>query len=242
VTSQKTVHVERSLESKTYLADELHVTVLNTVVNHLDVVTSTLVTDPLAAGLAVRLGRDALEDILDVRPGLGVTTGHDRGTVTGTLLTTGNTGTDEADTLGGEVLGTAVGIGVVRVTTVNDDITLLDATLVQEELNEVVNGLAGHDEHHHTAGLLELGAELLDGVSTNDRLALGLVLEEAVDLGDSAVESNNSEAVVGSVEDQVLTHDGQTDETEVSAVRKAMSATVTAKAIVGEAVLSMELW
>lgn len=232
------------MEPTTYLANELHVTVLNTVVDHLDVVASTLVTNPLTAGLAVRLGRDALEDILDVRPGLRVTTGHDRGTVTGTLLTTRDTGTDEADALGGKVLGAAVGVGVVRVTTVNDDVALLDATLVQEELNEVVDGLAGHDEHHHTAGLLELGAELLDGVSTNDRLALGLVLKEAVDLGDSAVEGNNSEAVVSSVEDQVLTHDGQTDETEVSAVEKDMSAkaTATARAIIGEAVLSIELY
>lgn len=207
-----------------YLADELHVTVLNTVVNHLDVVTSTLVTDPLTAGLAIRLGGDALEDILDVRPGLGVTTGHDRGTVTGTLLTTGDTSSDVADTLGGKVLGAAVGVGVVGVTTVNDDITLLNTALVQEELDEVVNGLAGHDKHHHATGLLELLAELLDGVSADNRLALGLVLEETVDLGDGTVEGNNSEAVVSGVEDQVLTHDGQTDETEVTATRQNMSA------------------
>ena len=54
----------------TYLANQLHVTVLNTVVHHLDVVTGTLVSDPLAAGLAVRLGGDGLEDVLDVWPGL----------------------------------------------------------------------------------------------------------------------------------------------------------------------------
>lgn len=122
-----------------YLADELHVTVLNTVVNHLDVVTSTLVTDPLTAGLAIRLGGDALEDILDVRPGLGVTTGHDRGTVTGTLLTTGDTSSDVADTLGGKVLGAAVGVGVVGVTTVDDDVAGL-GTGLEELLDEVCAG------------------------------------------------------------------------------------------------------
>lgn len=47
-----------------HLADQLHVTVLNTVVDHLDVVTGTLVTNPLAAGLAVGLCGDGLEDIL----------------------------------------------------------------------------------------------------------------------------------------------------------------------------------
>ena len=123
---------------------------------------------------------------LDVGPGLLVTTGHDGGTVTGTLLSSRDTSSDEPDTLGLEVVCAAVGVGVVGVTTVDDDVALLDATLVQKELNEVVNGLAGHDQEHHAAGLLELGAELLDGVSTNDGLALGLILQEAVNLGDAA--------------------------------------------------------
>lgn len=195
--------------------------------NHLDVVASTLVTDPLAAGLAVRLGGDVLEDVLDVRPGLLVTTGHDGGAVAGTLLTTGDTGADVADALGLEVLGAAVGVGEVRVATVDDDVTLLKAVL-EEELDEVVDGLAGHDEEHHAPGLLELGDELLDAVCANNALALGLVLEEAVDLGDGAVEGNDGVAVVGGVEDQVLAHDRKANETEVSTVKEARSAAALA--------------
>lgn len=209
----------------TDLRDELHVTVLNTVVNHLDVVASTVVTDPLAAGLAVRLGGDVLEDLLDVRPGLLVTTGHDGGTVAGTLLTARDTGTDEADTLGLKVLSAAVGVGVVGVATVNDNVTLLK-TVLEEELNEVIDGLAGHDEEHHAAGSLELGDELLDAVCANNALSLGLVLKELVDLGDGAVEGNDGVAVVGSVEDQVLAHDRKANETEVSTVRGRWSARV----------------
>jgi hypothetical protein len=208
------------------LRDELHVTVLNTVVNHLDVVASTVVTDPLAAGLAVRLGGDVLEDLLDVRPGLLVTTGHDGGTVAGTLLTARDTRTDEADTLGLEVLSAAVGVGVVGVATVNDDVALLK-TVLEEELNEVIDGLAGHDEEHHAAGSLELGDELLDAVCANNALSLGLVLKELVDLGDGTVEGNNGVAVVGSVEDQVLAHDRKANETEVSTVREGWSAGVS---------------
>lgn len=196
--------------------------------NHLDVVAGTLVTDPLAAGLAVRLGGDGLEDVLDVGPGLLVTTGHDGGAVAGTLLTTGDTGTDVADALGLEVLGAAVGVGEVGVATINDDVTRLKAVL-EEELDEVVDGLAGHDEEHHAPGLLELGDELLDAVRANDALALGLVLEEAVDLGDGAVEGNDVEAVVSGVEDQVLAHDRKANETEVS----------TAK---GEWLAAVQLW
>jgi hypothetical protein len=143
-------------------------------VHHLDVVTGTLVTNPLAAGLTVRLGRDGLEDVLDVRPGLLVTTRHDAGTVSGTFLSAGDTSSDKADALLGKVLCSAVGVGVVRVSTIDDDVALFYATLVKEELDEVVDGLASHDEHHHAAGLLELRDEVLDGVGAHDGLALGL--------------------------------------------------------------------
>lgn len=138
--------------------------------NHLDEVASTLITNPVTAGLVVvTLGGNALEDVLDVRPGLFVTTGHERGTVTGTLLTTGDATADEAKALLGEVLGAAVAVGKMRVATVNDDITLVE--MRQEGLDELVDGLASHDQEHDTTGTLELGAELLDGVSTNDGLA-----------------------------------------------------------------------
>lgn len=129
---------------KSYLTDELHVTVFDTVVDHLDVVTSTLITDPVAARLAIALGGNALEDVLNVRPGVRVTTGHERGTVAGTLLTTRDTAADEADALLLQVVGAAVAVGVVGVTTVNDDITLLEER--QKRLDELVDGLASHDE------------------------------------------------------------------------------------------------
>jgi hypothetical protein len=54
----------------------------------------------------------------------------------------------------------------VRVTTVNDDVALLEVGL--ELGDEVVDGLAGLDEEDDTTGRLELGAELLDRVGAND--------------------------------------------------------------------------
>lgn len=159
-----------ALEEVIGLTDQLHVTVLDTIVDHLDEVAGTLVTDPVTAGLAVvTLGGDALEDLLDVRPGRLVTTRHERGAVTGTLLTTRDTAANEVDALLGQVLGTAVAVGEVGVTTVDDDVTLLEVR--QESLDELVNGLTSHDQEHDTAGALEFGAELLNGVSTNDGLA-----------------------------------------------------------------------
>ena len=149
--------------------------------NHLHVVTSTLVTDPLTAGLSITFGGDALKNVLDVWPRLLVSTRHDGRTITGTLLTTRHTSTNETDTLLGKVLATTVGVWVVGVSTIDDDVTLLDAS-AQKSLDEVVNGFAGLDKQHHTTGLLELGDKLLGAVSADDGLALGFILEEAVHL------------------------------------------------------------
>jgi hypothetical protein len=41
----------------------------------------------------------------------------------------------------------------------------------KDGLDEVIDGLTGHDKEHNATGLLQLGAEFLDGVSTNNRLA-----------------------------------------------------------------------
>jgi len=54
----------------------------------------------------------------------------------------------------------------VRVSTINDDISLLEEWL--ELTNEVVNGLTGLDEENDSPGLGELAAELLDGVGTDN--------------------------------------------------------------------------
>jgi len=108
-------------------------------------------------------------------------TGHEGRTVSGTLLTTRDTGTDEQETLGLELVGSSDRVRVVRVTTVNDDVTLLKVGL--ELSDEVIDGLTGLDKEDDSSRGLELGAELLDGVGTDNVGSLGLVLEEVVDLG-----------------------------------------------------------
>ncbi|KAI6759042.1 hypothetical protein HG531_014038 [Fusarium graminearum] len=157
---------ETTLHDVVSLQDELHVTVLNTVVDHLDVVTSTLIANPLTASITIALSGDALENVLDVRPGLLVTTGHDGGAVSGTLLTTRDTRTDEADALLGKVLGAAVGVGEVRVTTVDDDVAGVKER--QDLLNPLINSLASLDKEHDTAGRLELADKLLNAVGANN--------------------------------------------------------------------------
>ena len=54
--------------------------------------------DPIAAGGAVGdLGGDRLEDRLDVRPGVGVAAGHDRGPLERSFLAAGDARADEQE-------------------------------------------------------------------------------------------------------------------------------------------------
>ena len=65
-------------------------------------------------------------------------------------------------------------------------------------------------------GRLSSADHLLDGVRANDLGSLGFIGEEIVHLGDGAVEGDDGEAVVVHVENQVLAHDGQTNQCDVS--------------------------
>lgn len=113
VSDLRLVATQTSLQDIVGLGDQLHISVLDTVVDHLDVVSRTVLTDPVATGLTEGLGSGLLEDFLDRGPGGGGTTGHQGGTVSGTLLTTGDTGTDEQETLGLELLGPSDRVRVV---------------------------------------------------------------------------------------------------------------------------------
>lgn len=186
-----------SLEQVVRLANELHVTILNTVVDHLDVVAGTSGSDPVATGLTVSLSGNVLENGLDMGPSLRGTTRHERRTGTGTLFTTRDTGANKQNALLLQLVVTTVSVGEVRVTAINDDVTLLKVGL--ELGNEVVDSVTSLDEQNNAAGSLELVNELLDGVGTKNALALGLVFEEMINLGNSSVVGNNGVSMISSI-------------------------------------------
>ena len=137
-----------------------------TVVNHLDVVTRAGLTNPITARCPIGLGGGLLEDFLDGGPSLCVSTGHERRAVTGTLLTTRDTGADEEEALGLELLGAADRVGVVGVATVDDDVALVEVG--DKLVDEGIDGRASLDEEDDLARRLELSDELLDRVGALD--------------------------------------------------------------------------
>ena len=82
----------------------------------------------------------------------------------------------------------------MRVSTIDDDVSLFEERY--ERLNEIIDGFTSLDEKDDLARSLELLAEILDGLGSDDVGALGLVLHEVVDLADGSVEGDNGEALV----------------------------------------------
>ena len=195
-------------------ADELHVAVFDAVVDHLDEVARAAFADPLAAGLAgVGVRRDLLEDRLHGRPGLRRAARHDGRAEQRALLAAGDAGADVEEALVLDVLAAPDRVREVAVAAVDDDVARLEVR--EDLLDEVVDGLAGLDEHHHLAGALEVRAELLDAVAADELLARAAARDELVHLLDGAVVHRHGEALALHVEDEVLAHHRQSDQSDV---------------------------
>src|ERR1041385_8318295 len=86
----------------------------------------------------------------------------------------------------------------------------------QQRVDHVIHRLAGLDHQHHAARALEHLDELGNRAAARDLGALRLHGEEIVDLGNGAVEHGDAIAVIVHVEDEVLAHHGQTDQSNVT--------------------------
>ena len=110
-------------------SNQLHIAILDTVVHHLDKVTTAVGAHPIAAWFSTNLifrvdwirysgrtnlGGDLLEDGFHMFPGLLVTAGHDRRTVAGALFATTDSGADEVETGLAERCGTALKNGILK--------------------------------------------------------------------------------------------------------------------------------
>jgi hypothetical protein len=113
-----------------------------------------------------------------------------------------------------DILHAARGVLEERVAAIDDDVAGFE--IREQLLDEFVHRLACLDHEHHPARTLEQFHHLLNGVGADDLRPLRFVGEEFFHLRDGAVVSDDGETVVVHVEDQVLAHDGQPDEGDIS--------------------------
>ena len=86
----------------------------------------------------------------------------------------------------------------------------------QQMLDEFIHGLAGLDHEHDAARLFEQPDHFLDRMGADDIGAFGFVVEEVVHLRDGPVEGDHGEPVVVHVQNQILAHDGQANDGDIS--------------------------
>jgi hypothetical protein len=195
------------------LADDLHVGVLDAVVDHLDEVAGTVGADVGAAGGAVDLGGDVLEQRAQGLVGFGRATGHDRRTVEGALFAAGDPGADEVQTAGRHLGLTADRVGVERVAAVDDDVAGFHG--VRQLADHRVRGLARLDHDEGAAGLFQGGDEVLDGGGGHEAAGRAELRHEVVGLCGRTVVHGDGVTVAGEVPGDVGAHHGQTHDTDL---------------------------
>ena len=87
--------------------------------------------------------------------------------------------------------------------------------MVQELTDEFVHGPPGLDHQHDPPRPFEHPDEFVHGMSAENLRSPGLAREKIVHLGDRTVEDRHRIAVIVHVQDQVLAHDRQPDESDI---------------------------
>lgn len=90
-------------------------------------------------------------------------------------------------------------------------------------LDKVIDSGPCLDEKHNLARPFQFGDELLDGMSALDVGPLGFILKEMIDFASGSIVCYNNKSLVVHVKDQILTHDGKADETDIAGSHCAQS-------------------
>src|SRR6266436_4430073 len=103
----------------------------------------------------------------------------------------------------------------MRVAAVDDDVSFFQVR--QQAIDHMIDGIAGLHHQHHAARLLQRLNQLRNRVGAYYLRAFGFVVEEVVNLGDGSIEYGNAVSMIVHVQDQILAHHGEADESDVAA-------------------------
>jgi hypothetical protein len=188
------------------LGDQLHDSVFDPVVNHLDVVARGAGAQPGDAWLAIHVGRYGLEYRPHAFIGRCGPARHDARATTCAFLAAGDSHAEELDAFGGEGAGAHVGVREVGIACIDDEVSPVKER--EHVTDHRVHRRAGRNEHHHCPRLVEQADELLD-VRRAANVSLPGFLAQGFDLGCVRVISCHREAMVGHVQHYIAAHDVQ---------------------------------
>jgi hypothetical protein len=206
-------HAEHVLHEVVTLGDELHVAVLDAVVDHLHEVARRAGADVRDAWAVVDLGGNLLQDRRDLLVGARFAAGHQRRAVEGAFFTTRDAHADEAEALGLELPVAPFGVVGMRVAGVEDHVPGFEER--QERGDRVVDGLAGFDEQQHLARARERGHGFLGRFGADHLVAGFAARERGCRLVVGAVVDRDRKAVARDVEREVLAHHGEAGDADL---------------------------
>ncbi len=206
-----------ALEHPIGFADQLHVAVLDAVVDHLHVVAGAARADPLAARdvvVGTDLGRDGLEDRLHQRPGGGTSAGHHARAAQGALFAAGNARADVQKPLRFDVGRPPLGLAEVGVAAVDEHVAGREQG--EKLFDEFIDRRSRLDHEHDLAGRGQAGDNFFQRVAADEVLAFAAAGQQLIHFARRAIEDRHAEAAAFDVQGQVFAHHGQADHGDVA--------------------------
>jgi hypothetical protein len=195
------------------LRDQLHVGVLDAVVHHLHEVPRTVRPDVGGTGGPVHLSRDVLDDRTQPLVGVLGSAHHDRRTVEGTLLASGDAHADEVQSLLLQGPLAAQGVLEVRVAPVDHDVALVQQR--DQLVDHRVGRVPGLHHDHDRARLLDARDEVLHRLRADELTVVPVLVEKRRHPLRGPVVHRNGVAVRGHVAGEIATHDGEAGHADV---------------------------
>src|SRR5262249_28074967 len=128
-----------------------------------------------------------------------------------------NSRADEQKSLALQIFRAPDRVGEMRITAIDNQIARLQ--IWQNVLDEFIHRRAGLHHQHDFARPLEQLRHFFERMRADNRLApLGGVLEEFIDLRCGAIERDHRVPVVVHIEYEVLAHDGEADQGDISSL------------------------
>ena len=195
------------------LGDQLHVGVLDAVVHHLDEVTGAVGADVRAAGRAIDVRGDLLQDRAERLVRLRGPAGHDRRAVQRTLLAARHAAPDEVNALVLQCRLPPTGVGELGVAAVDDDVAGFDQ--FGQFVDDGIRRATGLDHDQDLAGCRQRVDEVLGGLGRDEGSVTAVLLDQRAGLRGGPVVHGCDEAVAGEVPREVGTHDSQPGDTDI---------------------------
>ena len=148
-------HAQAVFHQLIRFANELHVAVFDSVVDHLHVMAGAVFAHPITARRAVLdFGGNGLKDRFDMRPGRRRTARHDGWPVPRTFFATRNACADVKQPFGLHISRAATGVVEQRIPAIDDDVARLK--MRQHLFDEIVHRAASLDHEHDAPRFFQL--------------------------------------------------------------------------------------